>query len=146
MDLFEERQREVRKTLTPERISNDLFGYIRTLERELADINRDTLNKKSQDTDGKPIGFYSFATEIITRGRKAKGQPFDLEETGDFLKSIYAKVDQESIFFDATDPKIGEILKHTLSDDLFGLQDGDLNKVIDEKILPFFVTYLSDRL
>ncbi len=146
MDLFEEIQREVRKTLTPQKIRSDLFAFIRTMERELAQINRDTLNKKSQDVDGKPIGFYSQATEIITGGRKAKGQPFDLKETGVFLNSIYARVEEESIFFDATDPKLGEIMQNTLSDDLFGLQDQDLNKVIDEKMLPFFITYLSERL
>jgi hypothetical protein len=146
MDLFEAKQLEVRKTLTSQKIRDDLFSFIRTLERELAKINRDTLNKKSQDIDGQPIGFYSQATEFITGGRKAKGQPFDLKESGDFLKSIYAKVEEESIFFDASDPKVGLILQNTLSDDLFGLQDQDLNKVIDEKILPFFITYLAERL
>lgn len=146
MDLFSEIQQEVRKNLSPQRISNDLFEFIRTLESELAKINRRTLNEKSQDADGKPIGFYSFATEIITGGRKAKGQPFDLKESGDFLNSIYAKVESESIFFDATDPKLGAILQNTISDDLFGLQDEELNKVIDEKILPYFITYLTEKL
>lgn len=146
MDLFEEKQLQIRKTLTPRRISDDLFAFIRTLESEFAKINRDTLNQKSQDIDGHPVGFYSQATELITGGRKAKGQPFDLKETGVFLNSIYAKVEKESIFFDSRDPKLDEILQNTLTDDLFGLQDEDLNRVIDEKILPFFITYLIERL
>ena len=53
------------KRLTPQKISSDLFKFIRTLEEELTAYNRATLFEDSQDVDGKPIGFYSPATTLI---------------------------------------------------------------------------------
>src|SRR5690606_24055140 len=106
------------KNLTPQRISNDLFRFIRTIENELAELNRIQLNERSKDVEENPIGFYSAATEYITlnnallgKGNKIKkeGDPFDLDDTGKFLPSIFAKVQNDSIFFDATDEKKLEV-------------------------------------
>ncbi|WP_435415867.1 hypothetical protein [Polaribacter aestuariivivens] len=132
--------------LTPEKIVNDVFKFIRSIEKELVAYNQSTLFNDSEDIFGKPIGFYSSGTEIITKGQKKAGEPFDLKDTGDLLESIFSKVQNDSIFFGATDPKLKDVLKNTLSDDLFGLQDEDLNQVIKTRILPFLQGYIRKGL
>lgn len=143
------------KNLTPQRISNDLFRFIRTIENELAELNRIQLNERSKDVEENPIGFYSAATEYITlnnallgKGNKIKkeGDPFDLDDTGKFLPSIFAKVQNDSIFFDATDEKKLDVLENLLSKDIFGLSDKDLQRAIDEHIKPFFLDYFRKEL
>ena len=134
------------KRLTPQKVKSDLFKFIRTLEEELAAYNRATLFEDSEDVDGKPIGFYSPGTEILTDGRKKAGEPFDLKDTGDFLESIFAKVQTDSIFFGATDPKLNAIFENLLTDNIFGLQDQDLKKVVDTRLLPFLLKYFRKEL
>lgn len=132
--------------LTPRKISNDLFNFIRTLENELAAYNRATLFEDSQDVNGKPIGFYSTGTEIMTDGRKKAGEPFNLLETGDFLESLFARVDRESIFFDASDKKKKDVLSNLLTLDIFGLQDDDLNTFIEKRLFPYMINYFKINL
>lgn len=134
------------KALTPQRVKRDLFAFIKTLEEELAAYNRATLNQDSEDVEGKPIGFYSAATELITNGRKKRGEPFDLLESGDFLDGLFAKVQGDSIFFDTTDSKRKEVLKNLLSENIFGMQEEDLNKVIEQRLAPFFIDYYTRKI
>lgn len=47
----------------------------------------DQIEVEGIDTEGQIIGLYSFATELITDGRKQAGEPFDLKESGAFLAS-----------------------------------------------------------
>lgn len=134
------------KKLTPSKVSNDLFAFIKLLEQELAAYNVATLNQDSQDIFGNPIGFYSPATELLSNGKKKAGEPFDLLDSGDFLDGLFAKVQKDSIFFDTTDPKKKEVVKNLLSYNIFGLQEQDLNKVIREKVWPFYQNYLRKEL
>ncbi len=141
--------------LTPQKIKNDLFKFIRTLEPYLAELNKNQIHNNSSDVNGNPIGYYSKATEIITTenlllGRggviKKEGTPFDLTDTGDFLKGLFAKADKDSVFFDTTDPKKTEVVNNLLSKDIFGLTDSELEKVIEDKMTPFIHTYLRKEL
>jgi hypothetical protein len=120
------------KKLTPEKIVKDVFAFIKTIEKELTAYNVATLHQYSEDVLGKPIGFYSKASELIS----GKTGAFDLLDSGDFLESIYSKVQNDSIFFDASDSKKKEVMSNLLSDNIFGLQEDDLNKVIKTRILP----------
>jgi hypothetical protein len=134
------------KQLTRSKVKKDLFDFIRTLEKEFAAINRATFFDDSEDVKGRPIGFYSRATELITNGRKRAGEPFDLKETGDFLEGIFAKVQRDSIFFDTQDSKKKEVLFNLLSDDIFGLQDEDLHSFLDRRVQPFITSYFRKKL
>ena len=123
-------------------VSRELFDFIRSIERDFVDLNRKQLNEKSKDIYGQAIGFYSKATEVITKGRKKAGEPFDAKDTGSFLNKLYAKIEQDRVVFGSTDSKVELILNsdNWLSHDLFGLTDADLNKIIEEKILPFMIS------
>lgn len=134
------------KKLTKTKIRNNLYRFIRTLEEELAAYNRATLFEESEDIEGNPIGFYSYATEIISDGEKKQGEPFTLKDKGDFLEGLFAKVQKDSVFFDTKDSKKKEVLKHLLSENIFGLQKEDLNKVIETRLLPFFQNYFKKQL
>ena len=133
---------EIIKGINEVVISKQLFDFIRSIESELTDLNRKQLNEKSKDIYGDAIGFYSKATEVITKGRKKAGEPFDAKDTGSFLNKLYAKIEQDRIVFGSTDSKVDFILNsdNWLSQDLFGLTDEDLNTVINEKVLPFMIS------
>ena len=122
-------------------VSRELFDFIRSIESELTNLNRKLLNEKSKDIYGDAIGFYSKATEVITKGRKKAGEPFDAKDTGSLLNKLYARIEQDRVVFGSTDSKVELILNsdNWLSHDLFGLTDADLNKIIQEKILPFMI-------
>lgn len=154
MATFLEAQQKAKRQ-TPQRVKSELFRYIRTIEKELANLNKDQIHENSSDVSGKPIGFYSKATEFITTNNvllgkggeiKKEGDPFDLKDTGAFLDSLFSEVQNDSIYFDTTDNKKNEVLDNLLSKDIFGLTDQDLRKAIDEKILPFLLKYMRKQL
>lgn len=136
------------RKLNPSKVSKDLFRYIRSIEKYIVDLNREQIEIDSTDIYGKAIGFYSRATDLITGGRKRAGDPFTGKDTGDFLKGFYMQEVSGVLRFNSRDPKTSLILNSNawLSDELFGLTDENLRKVIDEKLLPFFLEYIRKEL
>lgn len=141
-------QLEKANSINEDLVTRALFEFIRSIEKELAELNRQQLNEKSKDIYGDAIGFYSYATEVITKGRKKKGEPFDAKDTGSFLQKLYAKIENNVIVFGSTDAKVDIILNsdNWLSKDLFGLTDEDLQKVIEDKIQPFTINHYRKQL
>ena len=147
MASFEE-QLEKAKKLDKEVISADLFNFIRSIGRELVEMNKKQINEDSMDIYGNAIGFYGYATDLITGGAKKQGDPFTGKDTGNWLDKFYVTVLDGVFFFGSTDPKTDEILDspHWLSNDLFGLTDDNLNMVIETKLLPFIIDYYRKTL
>lgn len=135
--LGEQLQRAER--LSPDFITRELFQFIKSIEKDMVELNRKQLNEESKDIYGDAIGFYSKATEIITKGAKKAGEPFDAKDTGDFLGGLFAKIQGDMVVFGSTDNKTEIILNsdNWLSKDLFGLTDEDLQNLIETKFLPF---------
>lgn len=136
-----ETQLEKSKTIDESLISKAIFEFINSIKKDLVELNVEQLNKNSEDIFGKPIGFYSEATELITGGKKMKGDPFTAKDTGDFLKGLYVNVFKDNILFSSSDPKTDDILDSPdwLSSDLFGLTEENLKKEIETKIKPFVI-------
>lgn len=136
------------KQLEPEIVSKALFDFIKNISKELIDYNKQQLNEKSQDIYGNAIGFYSYATELISKGKKKKGEPFDAKDTGGFLDKFYMTVFDNTFFFGSSDPKTSEILDspNWLSHDLFGLTDENLQQAIDSKFKPFILNHYKQLL
>jgi len=132
-------QLERSKSVSSEIISRELFAFIKTVSEYMVELNKEQINKDSQDIYGKAIGFYSKATDILTNGEKEWGSPFTGKDTGDWLGSFYVTVLDDIFFFGSTDPKTDDILssKYWLSHSLFGLTDENLKDVIETKILQF---------
>ena len=146
---------EKAKSLQPEKVSKALFQFIRSIEKQILDKNKEQLFEKSQDIHGQAIGFYSKGTEIITAGRKKAGEPFTAKETGDFFDGFYLQEVSGVLRFGSTDPKTSKILSAAksefnntgwLSDQLFGLTDENLNKLIETELKPFIITYYRNTL
>jgi hypothetical protein len=136
------------KKLQPNKLKDDLFKFIKSIEKELLDRNKNQIQEESKDIFGKPIGFYSPWTEAITGGRKKKGDPFTGFDTGDWFKGFYMQEVSGVLRFSSTDDKNQLILASAkneyakagwLSDELFGLSDENLKEVIETRLLPFFI-------
>jgi len=134
------------QNLKPSKVRRDLFEFIKTIEEVFKAYNKNNLFYFSEDVEGNPIGYYSAGTEVITNGLKKQGDPFDLKDSGDFLNSLFATVQDHSILFGATDPKKKEVLSNLLSEDIFGIKDEDLNRIIETRLTPFLIEYYLTNL
>lgn len=132
------KQLQKSKKLTPEKIVSDVFKFLQSIEDELVAYNVATLHEESEDIFGNPIGFYSKGTELISKGKKKAGDPFDLLDTGKLLDSAFAKTKSETVTFGFKDPKLKDVLQNLLSKDIAGLQEEDKIKVIKTRVLPYF--------
>ena len=129
-------------------VSRALFDFIKSISQYLIEMNKKQLHEESQDIYGNAIGFYSKATEIISKGKKKAGEPFDAKDTGGFLDKFYMTVYDNVFFFGSADPKTDDILDsdNWLSHDLFGLTEENLQTAIDSKFKPFIIEYYKQRL
>src|SRR5690606_24024021 len=136
-------QLEKSKRLSEKAITDELFKFIDSVGKKLVNYNVNQLHVDSLDINGKPIGFYSYATEVITNGRKKQGEPFDASETGDFLKSFYIEVKNDVVYFGSKDNKVKLILTsdYWLSDKLFGITEENLRQFIKSDVLPFVLKH-----
>lgn len=136
------------KKLNPEKVSKALFRFIKSIEKQILDKNKEQLHEDSQDIHGQAIGFYSYATEQITKGRKKKGEPFDAKDSGDFFSKMYLQEVSGVIRFGSKSPHYAEILKSKswLSKDILGLTDENLNKIIQTELLPFVINHFRNTL
>ena len=136
------------KKIQPNRLKNDLFKFIKTIEKEFLDKNKEQIREDSKDIFGKPIGFYSQGTEIMSNGRKKAGDPFTGFDTGDWFKGFSMQEVSGVLRFTSTDPKNSIIMgsPNWLSDELFGLSDENLKEVIETRLLPFFIEHIRKTL
>lgn len=136
------------KQLQPEKVSKALFQFIRSIEKQILDKNKEQIFEKSQDIYGQAIGFYSYATEQITKGRKKVGEPFDGKESGDFFNQMYMQEVAGVIRFGSKSPHYADILKSKswLSKDILGLTDENLNQLIKTELTPFLITHYRNTL
>lgn len=134
---------EKAKQLQPDKVSKALFQFIRNIEKQILDKNKEQLFEDSQDIYGQAIGFYSYATEQITKGRKKKGEPFNAKESGDLFNQMYMQEVSGVIRFGSKSPHYADILKSNswLSTDIFGLTDENLKTLIETELKPFIISY-----
>lgn len=127
--------------MTPQKLQNDLYKFIRSIEKDFLDLNKDQIENQSKDIFGNPLGFYSKSTEIISKGKKKAGEPFSGVDSGDWFKGFYMQEVSGVLRFRSKDSKSNLILSSEswLSNEVFGLSDENLQKVIIEKLLPFFI-------
>lgn len=143
-----QQQLEKTKQLQPEKVSKALFQFIRSIEKQILDKNKEQIFEKSQDIHGQAIGFYSYATEQITKGRKKAGEPFDGQDSGDFFNKMYMQEVSGVIRFGSTSPHYADILKSKswLSKDILGLTDENLNQLIEAELTPFIISHYRNTL
>lgn len=136
------------KLIQPDRLKNDLFKFIKSIEKEFLDKNKEQIQEDSKDIFGKPIGFYSYGSELASGGKKKKGDPFTGFDTGNWLKGFFMQEVSGVLRFSSNDDKNQLILNSNnwLSDELFGLSDENLKEVIETRLLPFFIENIRNKL
>ena len=112
---------------TPQ-LKKDLLDLIRVMQLTLdgVDMNNDI------------IGVYSLLTDILTGGRKQYGTPYTLDDTGEFYRSMYVTVLQDSILIDADYQKMQD--QSWWSIDILGLTDQNL-EFYAEMVKENFIKY-----
>ena len=148
MATFQEQIQKAKK-LNPTNLNNDLFKFIRSIESEIIAIEKNRIENQSKDINGNSLGFYSKATEILSKGRKKAGEPFNAYDTGDLLNNAYFQEVAGVLRFSSRSPHWADIQKSTgvwLSKDLFGLSDQELKALIDTRLLPFFLQNIKSTL
>lgn len=84
----------------------DAEAWFEAHDRELKDmiiklIQDKQLIESGVDSEGRVIGYYSELTEILSEGRKKKGDPYNLEDTGEFFMSMFVQVLADGIIINA---------------------------------------------
>ena len=86
--------------------------------------------QEGKDFNGNLLGRYSYATEILSGGRKKRGEPFDLYDTGDFYRKTNLFGEQKNnditFFFDSDGIVAGKLLER-LGERIFGLQQKNID-------------------
>ncbi len=91
-----------------------LVDSVAWLDAHTPQVKEDILNliREAQlmaegvDENNEIIGTYSYMTELISGGRKQEGDPYNLNDTGEFFRSMYIKVLKDSIIIDADSQKM----------------------------------------
>lgn len=136
-----------------------MFQEIRKIEQELINYNIDQIENFT-DSYGQPMvntnkkysGRYSKLTEEIAKienplASKNYGDPYNFLWTGEFLKGFELRIENQTLSFRNTGTGAGS--KKAFFDgykNLLGLTDENLNRVISERILPFFLEYFYNEL
>lgn len=84
----------------------DAEAWFEAHDREVKDmiiklIQEKQLIEKGVDSEGRVIGYYSYWTEIISEGKKQEGDPYNLEDTGEFFMSMFVQVLADGIIINA---------------------------------------------
>lgn len=111
-----------------------LFDSVAWLDAHTSQVKEDVLNliREAQlmaegvDENNEIIGTYSYMTELISGGRKQEGDPYNLNDTGEFFRSMYIKVLADSIIIDANYQKMED--KDWWSISILGLTQENLDK------------------
>lgn len=99
---------------------------------------------KDEGVDGlnQVLGYYSYATELITKGRKQQGEHYTLEDTGFFFDSMRVEVTDALLYVSGDGKKGKENLYKKYGDYITTLNEDSLN-VVKEIIKDKYVQYIS---
>lgn len=109
---------------------------LKELEPEIIDLNISQLSRGEGKSGSK---FPEYANPDYFAAKRAQGlteqagDNYNLLLTGDFRQGFYLKQTQNESFVDSTDNKTPRLLLLT-DNDIFGLQQQNLGKLIDDKI------------
>ncbi len=104
----------------------------------ILDYIRDDQLYEGVDSNNSFIGFYSYWTEVISDGKKRMGDPYTLEDTGAFYRSMFIKVLNDSIVIDADYVKVED--QDWWRIDILGLTEENLENYA-ELVKDNFITY-----
>jgi len=113
------------KLVLDNRLIRELIIFLNTDEQ---------LGNDRIDSLGKQLGFYSHATEFITKGRKKEGEAINLNDTGAFWESWKVLVSKGNITINANPQKEDTNLFTEYGIDVLGLTNENLQVLINEAL------------
>jgi len=127
--------------------------FIKVVDNEetrnfIIDLNRfSQLYEKGESSTGEVVGFYSFATEIITEGRKKAGDHYDFYDTGDVYKSFEVNIYEKEFTISADTQKFNVDIqqKYLKRGNILGLSGESKDKLIVKK-LPEIIIEVRNQL
>jgi len=129
------RQTKVDDILKRVNLLSETIAWVKTFDSATKNdvlnwIKEDQLRNKGVNKFGEVIGYYKFATEVISLGRKRAGEPYDLYDSGDFYRSMFVTVTGESIVIDANSLSFSQMkTQRWYSDSILGLTDENFDKL-----------------
>lgn len=93
-------------------------------------IRYNQLTEQGVNSEGDIIGTYSYTTELLSEGRKKRGEPYDLNDTGEFFRSMYVQVLADSIVVNADYAKMED--QNWWNINILNLTDENLEVYIEE--------------
>jgi hypothetical protein len=133
IDIYETSLGELMRKVN---VLNDSVAWVESNSPQLRSkivkewIQQDQLKGEGVDSEGQIIGLYSFYTELLSNGRKKAGDPFDLDDTGAFYRSMFVRVLADRIIIDGDSGKMDN--QYWWDDNILNLTDENLQKYIDE--------------
>lgn len=73
-------------------------------------VQNNQLIDKGVDGKGQVIGYYSYATELLTKGRKQQGEHYTLQDTSEFFDSMRVEVSEALLWITGNGSKGNENL------------------------------------
>jgi hypothetical protein len=109
-------------------------------------IREDQLMQKRIDANGNHLGFYSWMTEAMSKGRKKEGDPYNLYDTGEFHNKMFVVVLRDSLAVDSegADKENVNLFKE-YGDNIVGLTDENMGKLI-ELLRPKYIAWAKKML
>lgn len=104
-------------------------------------IQNKQLKEKGVDGLNQVIGYYSYSTELITKGRKQQGEHYTLQDTGDFFNSMRVEITDALLYVSGDGKKGKDNLYKKYGDYITTLNEDSLN-VIKEIIKGKYVQYI----
>lgn len=122
-------------------VLNSIFAAVKKAEKLFLDANKSQL-LKGENSEGKIVGEYSQYTEgfadrdgILTP--KTPNSPYNFNWTGEFLKGFLLNVDGDGVTISSSGIGTGGKRDFLTNENLFGLTDENLSKIIKDEIIPF---------
>lgn len=100
------------------------------LRKIILNLIRDKqLMNEGVDSEGFIIGTYSYITELLSEGRKKQGEPYNLNDTGDFFQSMVVDVAKDKLTINADYAKMED--KNWWNINILNLTDENLELYIN---------------
>lgn len=147
---------ELGQLLKRVKVLKDAIAWIKAIDTKEKQLIIKAIHEQLQgsiDEDGKELfsrktqrGYYSEMTEQITRGKKKAGDPYNLEDTGDFYRSMFVEVALDSFIVDGNAQKSPkDNLFVDFGDGIVGLTPLNLDKLV-KRLTIKYIEYVREIL
>lgn len=125
-----------------------VFKWIKANPEVILFYQRQQLFRKSIGSDSEPLGFYSYSTEVFTKGRKKYKEPFTMVDSGSFREGLFVKTYYRHLIISSTTPNLDKMYDNEAynTHNFFGLTEDSYNRFINNQVKPFLRTWLREQI